>query len=165
LWAQSLYMKNFTYLFLLLCTLTANAQNTIYPYSDGQHWGLTNTNREVIAAPQFDVPVFFEHNQPYAIAVKNKKFGLIDRTGGIQLPFTYKFIELLPGGFAAGAVMKKYRLLNLNTGTEISKDLYDLPTEYCFCDEKLFIVYNYRQYFIISGITGQQIGKIKCAFQ
>jgi hypothetical protein len=151
-------MKKFIYLCLLLCTIACAAQSRIYPYSDGHLWGLTNANLDVIAPPQFDTSVFF--NAPsYAIAIKNKKYGTIGRDGKTQISFSYDKILQLQENFGNGSFVRKYLLLNLNTGKAVTPDLFDAIGEYCYCDDKQFVVAKGGQKFIISGITGKQTGK------
>jgi hypothetical protein len=151
-------MKNLAYLGLLLCTLESTAQTTIYPYSDGHLWGLTNANRDVIAPPQFDTSVFF-YKTSYAIAVKNKKYGTIGRDGRTRIGFTYDKISELQGGFGRGLLNRKYILLDLNAGKAVSPDPFDAIEDYCSCTEKLFVVGKGGKKIIISATTGKQLGK------
>lgn len=151
-------MKNYIYLYLLLASLASAAQTPIYPYSDGKLWGLTNANKEIIAPPQFDTTTFFDGNS-FAIAVKNKKFGTIGRDGKPRINFTYDKINGLQSHFGRGSLNGKYTLLNLDAGKAVSPDAFDAIEDFCYCDDKLFVVAKGGKKIIISGITGKQLGK------
>jgi hypothetical protein len=157
LYQQTLYMKYFAYLCLILCTFESTAQLPIYPYSDGHLWGLTNANREVIAPPQFDTSAFFDGT--YAIAIKSKKYGTIGRDGKTQIGFTYDKIIEVQEGFGRGLINGKNILLNLTTGKAVSPDPIDAVEANCYCEDKLFIIVKNSRKFIISGITGKLLGK------
>ncbi|THU38361.1 hypothetical protein FAM09_16945 [Niastella caeni] len=151
-------MKALVYLCLMLCTLAGTAQTTLYPYSDGKLWGLTNANRDVITPPQFDTIDFF-YGSTAILAVKNKKYGTIGRDGKTRIDFTYDKIIELPEGLGLGAQKGKYLLLNLETNKLVSPAAYDTLNEYCRCEEKLFIATRGGKKVIISGITGKQAGQ------
>ncbi len=152
-------MKNFAYLCLLLGTLECAAQSPIYPYSDGHLWGLTNTNLDIIAAPQFDTSAFFRYGAPYAIAIKNKKYGTVGRDGKTQIGFTYDKIIEVQEGFGRGVINGKNILLNMSAGKAVSPDPFDAYEGNCYCEDKLFIIVKGSKKFIISGITGKLLGK------
>ena len=152
-------MKKFGYLCLLLFSLESIAQSTVYPYSDGHLWGLTNDNLEVLVPPQFDTSVFFIGSYSYAIAIKNKKYGTITRDFKELISFSYDKIDILPGIYGSGLVKGKYILLNLDSGKVVSPDSYDSIENYCYCKEKLFAVKKGSKKIFISSLTGKQWGK------
>jgi hypothetical protein len=151
-------MKNFAYLCLLLGTLDCAAQSPIYPYSDGHLWGLTNANREVIAPPQFDTSFYFD-GVHYAIAVKNKKYGTIGRDGKTLLPFTYDNIIYIRHNFGLGEQNNKSILLNLDADKPVTPEAFDSVDSYCECPAQQFVVSKGGKKIIISGSTGNRLGK------
>lgn len=155
-------MKKIVYLCLLLFSLEGTAQSRQpipIPYSDGHLWGLTNGKLEVIATPQFDTSVLFSSFSKAAIASKNKKYGMIDRSGNTVIPFTYDKIAQLTYGFGSGSLHGKKVLINLDSGKTVSPVAFDSITGWCGCDNQLFIVSKGNKKIIISGITGKQLGK------
>jgi hypothetical protein len=152
-------MKYLTYLCLLICTLECAAQTTIYPYSDGHLWGLTNAKLDIIVPPQLDTSAFFMYGQSYAIAIKGKKYGILGRDGKTRIGFSYDKIIEQQAHFGRGLLNGKYILLNLDAGKVVSPDPFDATDDYCYCDEKLFIVVKSAKQFIISGVTGKLLGK------
>ncbi|WP_276481721.1 WG repeat-containing protein [Paraflavitalea pollutisoli] len=162
-------MKNIAYLSLVLLSLTSAAQTPVYPYSDGHRWGLINANLQVIAPPQFDTSVFFGR-ESFAIAIKNKKYGVIGSDGKNLIDFNYYRLDHYQEEFGRGYTrydgytkegypIIKFVLLNLATGKVVSPVSYDVLWDYCDCPDKVFSIRKDTQTVFVSGITGKQLGK------
>jgi hypothetical protein len=151
-------MKKLIYLALLLFgCLAGSAQTQLYPYYENGAWGLTNTKKQVIIAPQYDTAVFFLFDTPYAVAIKNKKAGTIAPDGTILISFIYDKIDYAPGGLGIGKLNGKNVLLNLETSKVIPTVPFDELGNYCHCKQQLFTMVKNGKQFLLNGLTGKRI--------
>jgi len=151
-------MKTPLFSLLVLCALTGNAQNGLYPYSDGHRWGLTNENRDVIAPPQFDTSFSFSR-VGYAVARKDGKYGTIDPSGKTMVAFSYDEVNAIGQELGSGRLAGKQVLLNLRTGKQLSPTPFDRLSTYCDCAQKLIIAIIGKKTVFVNTVTGKQLGK------
>lgn len=103
----------------ILIAATTLAQNQLYSYSDGQKWGLTNENLEVLAKPQFDEEFQFNGDLTYAFVKINKKWGTINRQGKIVIPCKYDRLSSHESTYIIARTGNTYALVNRLTGKEV----------------------------------------------
>lgn len=147
------------YLLFVFYTLTSQAQQQCYPYSNGEKWGLTNEKKEVILPPQFDSNFLIIKNK-FAIVKKNNKLGVINTKGKTILPFQYDEIEDLDGANAKAALNGKYVFVNYRKGGQISPLAFDDACSYlCKAPENIVIVKQGSKRGFFNVAQGKLIGE------
>lgn len=99
-------MKNKILLFILLTAIAApvfaqDADMTLIPYRKGDLWGYAGPDKIIVIEPAYSEADFFYEG--YASVKKGEKFGYINKTGKVVIPF--KFFTAKPfhfGYFAKG---------------------------------------------------------------
>ena len=154
-------IKGYLFVFLVpLIPLFTRGQDRLFPYSDGQKWGLTNEKKEVLAVPQFDARFFFS-NQGYALVAKDKKTGTLAPDGKIIISCDYEILFNVDGEHGYGQMKDKYVLLNFKTGQQRPSVVFDKITQYCSaCQPALLRVTKGGKEGFASVVTGQPIGRI-----
>jgi hypothetical protein len=83
-------------------------------------FGFANNKFEIVIPPQFDFANCFKGD--YAAVMLNNKYGMIDRTGKLVIPYKYDYIEVM-GDYVKVQLGNAYGFLNLD-GTVITPVKY-----------------------------------------
>jgi hypothetical protein len=107
-------MKRFLILFLLFFlqeNLSAKLPDLI-PYRKGNLWGYCDSTKKIIIQPIYER--VFPFDGKTAVAVKDKKYGIIDQYGKVTTPFIYESIdqEGCNGKRVVSTKKKHYGLIN-----------------------------------------------------
>jgi WG containing repeat len=151
---------------LLLCSLyQLQAQdNRVFPYYNGQKWGLTNEKLEVLAQPRYDTVGYMYYNSLYYTYVKlNGKYGHIDHRGMALYTPQFDALGNLYGTEAASycSVKKgdKWGYVSLPSGKITCPTIYDRVSYYGFSNRPEFIqVYLKNK----TGVANLKTGKLFC---
>jgi len=175
--SYTLFMKAVTiFLVCILLTISGRAQifstdfqDPPYPYYDGHKWGITDMNRQVRVAPQYDSILYFRATlldlysfkaDTFALVRKGKKLGAIDLQGNVLTPCNYDRLEHLYWGIARGKQNGKYAILNLKTRKQVTPAVYDSVADHCSCTSRIFRVWQRGKQGYINADTGKLVTPI-----
>ncbi|HZY82186.1 MAG TPA: WG repeat-containing protein [Cyclobacteriaceae bacterium] len=150
-------MKHVLTLFVFLPFLSF-AQPTVYPYSDGKKWGLTNEAREVLLAPQIDENFRFYADKSARVKV-NGKVGVLAPTGKFTLPPKYDAVQDLSSEYGTAKIGGKQIGVNMKTGKEFGA-AFDEVMEYCFCETNYYKVRSGKKFGLLDPATSKLVGKL-----
>jgi len=147
-------MRGLLFLLFILAILPAFAQTRKFPYSDGKKWGLTNENKEILIAPQYDT-AFWMFIDKVAVVRKAGWYGLIAADGTELIPCRNQAIKLLSREIGIVKEAGKYHLISISNGQQISPVLFDSLHDYRHhTDSLLLLVTQNRKWYFLNGKGG-----------
>lgn len=156
-----IYLMSRSLLLLLLFFAfdnTAYAQTSLYPaQGDNGKWGFANSEGMIVINAEYDQADYFTE-RGIALVKKGDKYGFIDTTGKIVMPFRFDKMYLTPeleNHFAVARVGGKWGFIDEN-GKETIPFVYELEEE----DENRSLVLDGNSYmhdhmFIVLKLKGK----------
>jgi len=151
-------MKELLYVLFSLALLPAYAQNRKFPYSNGKKWGLTNENKEVLIAPQYDTAFWF-YKDLFAVVQKNKLYGTIAPDGKLLLPCKYEALSAITDEMGMAKLQGKFRLVSLSTGKELSQVLFDQLQNYKYTAPRILHITTAGKHYFLNTSTGRLVNQ------
>lgn len=85
-------MKYLFWLISFVCSSTLMAQvNYLIPYRDGNLWGYSDTNANIVIQPRYEEANPFTRG--YALVVNQKRYGVVNMQGKVVVPIQYEAIQ------------------------------------------------------------------------